>query len=359
LGRLVCKNCNGYYVLKPNERARDFECCSLCNGKLEYVRESKEKTNFNTYKNSEYNMHVKDGVSSDKTYNKKTSSESNHPDWDISTDVDGLIRRQKRLAEEERYSNSYKKGVVYRHGKVKTNVKSFKKGKGRSYIDEKIFKYKLFMVLGVIVFMIGIIGVIFSFLLSFFVLVGAFILFYGYDNSKRWIKGSKGEKLVAKHLKVLPKDYFVFNNVFLPVNRGDIDHIVVGTNGIFAIETKNLSGCFIVDDDEWFYERHYEVVRSRSQPGKQIKANVMILLDYLNSNGVNTENLWINSIVAFTNPNLIIEERPKHYDILSPSKIPEFIISRKKTLNKETLKKAVNLIEPYTRDSSIDKMIRN
>ena len=63
----------------------------------------------------------------------------------------------------------------------------------------------------------------------------------------------------------------------------------------------------------------------------------MILLDYLNSNGVNTENLWINSIVAFTNPNLIIEERPKHYDILSPSKIPEFIISRKKTLNKETL----------------------
>ncbi len=330
MASLFCKNCNGYYELQPTEFASDFECCSVCNGKLEYVTEKA------------VNHHVKD-----LSFDRNTECNKNRRNWDVSTD-DGLIERQKRLAEKESYSNSNKKSVEYKPGNVQCRLKSVKRGKGRSYIDEKILKYKVFMVSGVILISIGIIGLIFSFLLSFFVLVGAYILFYGYDNSKRWIKGSKGEKLVAQYLKELPKDYLVFNDVFLPVNRGNIDHIVLGHNGIFAIETKNLSGSFIVADDEWFYERHFEVIRSRSQPGKQIKANVMILLDYLYSNGVNTENLWINSIVAFINPNLIIEERPKHYDILRPSQIPEFITSRKRNLNKETLKKTVNLLEPYS-----------
>ncbi len=166
------------------------------------------------------------------------------------------------------------------------------------------------------------------------------------------MKGSKGEKLVAKYLKELPKEYYVFNDVTLPVKRGNIDHIVVGPNGIFAIETKNISGSFIVDDDEWYYKSHYEVQRSRSQPGKQIKSNVRILINYLKTNGVNTKKLWINSIVALNNPNIIIEETPKYYNILQPSEITRFITSTNKTLNKYTLKTTVNLLEPYSRFSN-------
>ncbi len=179
--------------------------------------------------------------------------------------------------------------------------------------------------------------------------MGLFIFSYGYNNSRRWMKGSRGEKLVAKYLKKLPKEYYVFNDVTLPVKHGNIDHIIVGPTGIYAIETKNISGSFIVEDDEWYYKGYSEVQKSRSQPGKQIKNNVRILIKYLNSNGLNTKNLWINPIVAFNNPNINIAENPKNYDILMPSEIPKFITRGNKTLNKNTLKYAVNLIEPYSR----------
>lgn len=78
----------------------------------------------------------------------------------------------------------------------------------------------------------------------------------------------------------------------------------------------------------------------------------MILLDYLNSNGVNTKKFWINSIVALNNPNIIIEETPKHYDIVQPSEITKFITNTNKTLNRHTLKTIVNLLEPYSRFSN-------
>ena len=192
-------------------------------------------------------------------------------------------------------------------------------------------------------------GLLFTFYTIILILLGVIIFSYGYNNSRRWMKGSKGEKLVAKYLKKLPKEYYVFNDVTLPVKKGNIDHIVVGPNGIFAIETKNISGSFIVDDNEWYYKSHSEVQKSRSQPGKQIKNNVRILIKYLNSNGLNTKNLWINPIVAFNNPNINITENPKNYHILMPSEIPKFITSTDKTLNRYTLKTIVNLLEPYSR----------
>ena len=195
-------------------------------------------------------------------------------------------------------------------------------------------------------------GLFFTLATIILILLGVIIFSYGYNNSRRWMKGSKGEKLVAKYLKKLSKEYYVFNDVTLPVKRGNIDHIVVGPNGIFAIETKNISGLFIIDDDEWYYKSHYEVQKAESQPGKQIKNNVVILLDYLNSNGVNTKKFWINSIVALNNPNIIIEETPKHYDIVQPSEITKFITNTNKTLNRHTLKTIVNLLEPYSRFSN-------
>ena len=55
------------------------------------------------------------------------------------------------------------------------------------------------------------------------------------------MKGSKGEKLVAKYLKKLSKEYYVFNDVTLPVKRGNIDHIVVGPGmGFLLLKLKIL-----------------------------------------------------------------------------------------------------------------------
>ena len=80
------------------------------------------------------------------------------------------------------------------------------------------------------------------------VLVGAFPLF---QKFKIWRSGAKGEENVAKCLKHLGDRYHVFHDVMLQGKRGDIDHVVVGSNGVFVIETKNNNGTISCSGDSW------------------------------------------------------------------------------------------------------------
>jgi len=60
-----------------------------------------------------------------------------------------------------------------------------------------------------------------------------------------WRKGSLGEYAVAAELAALPSSFFVMNDFRTPF--GNIDHLVVGPTGIFAIETKNWRGVITAD----------------------------------------------------------------------------------------------------------------
>jgi hypothetical protein len=60
------------------------------------------------------------------------------------------------------------------------------------------------------------------------------------QREKDYELGSFGERRVASILKRLPDNYFVING--LKTSTGDIDHVVVGPTGIFAIDTKHWRG---------------------------------------------------------------------------------------------------------------------
>jgi hypothetical protein len=52
--------------------------------------------------------------------------------------------------------------------------------------------------------------------------------------------GRSGERAVAQYLEWFrTKDFFVFHDV--PTGDSNIDHVLIGTRGIFAVETKTLS----------------------------------------------------------------------------------------------------------------------
>ncbi len=80
----------------------------------------------------------------------------------------------------------------------------------------------------------------------FLLLAGAtaYLLADSDERLKAFLKGARGEEVVARELALLPSGYNVFHGVSLPGGRKseDIDHVVVGRNGIFAIETKSWSG---------------------------------------------------------------------------------------------------------------------
>jgi len=57
---------------------------------------------------------------------------------------------------------------------------------------------------------------------------------------KNWRKGAAGECMVADVLGALSDDYSIINDV--TTASGNLDHVVVGPTGVFAIETKNWRG---------------------------------------------------------------------------------------------------------------------
>lgn len=66
--------------------------------------------------------------------------------------------------------------------------------------------------------------------------------------SDNYDQGDTGELKVQEILKQLPDDYQVIPDVQKP-NGGNIDFVVVGPTGIFAVEVKNFKGAAAIDFD--------------------------------------------------------------------------------------------------------------
>lgn len=65
------------------------------------------------------------------------------------------------------------------------------------------------------------------------------------DRFEAFLKGARGEEIVARELALLPADRQVFHGVprsDFASGGGDIDHVVVSPNAVFVIETKNWEG---------------------------------------------------------------------------------------------------------------------
>lgn len=72
---------------------------------------------------------------------------------------------------------------------------------------------------------------------------------------RAYVKGARGEEGVARELALLPAEYRVFHDVQFPDAAwwrcgAGCDHVVVGPNGIFVIETKNWSAPVTVENGE-------------------------------------------------------------------------------------------------------------
>ena len=59
--------------------------------------------------------------------------------------------------------------------------------------------------------------------------------------------GAKAEQAVAEALQELPDDFYVFNDLEFP--GFNIDHVVLGPNGIFLVETKSQEGNITQEND--------------------------------------------------------------------------------------------------------------
>ena len=92
----------------------------------------------------------------------------------------------------------------------------------------------------------------------------------------------------------------MLNDLTLPNGRGNVDHLVIGPNGLFVIETKNYSGYVKCFRDTWYVNG-----REVSSLSKQAKRNAMAIKH--NLDGVFAEHRttvpFVNALLVFVKGN--------------------------------------------------------
>ena len=150
------------------------------------------------------------------------------------------------------------------------------------------------------IFLFGVVIHFFFFVLSIIFFV---IAVYVWNSGKMWDIGAEGEESVIRVLQNLDSSFKVVNDVVLPGDSQNIDHIVVGSVGTFVIETKNHNGIITCNEDDWSRRKvgRRGTVYSANigNPSKQAKRNAVMLRKWLESENIDVG--YITAIVVFAN----------------------------------------------------------
>jgi hypothetical protein len=172
-----------------------------------------------------------------------------------------------------------------------------------------------------------------------FFLIAPLLGFYYYLRKYRIFRGGwEGEKQVAKLLtNKLNDDYYILNDLYLHNRGGDIDHIVLGPNGVFVLETKNWRGSISCNGDEW--QRTGKGSFSGS-PSRQVKRNAAKIKQVIdNSQNLRSLGIWVEGIVVLTNNHATLHLNNPTVPIIILPQVPNHIAAFRssRSLSREQL----------------------
>lgn len=131
---------------------------------------------------------------------------------------------------------------------------------------------------------------------------------------QHWKSGLNGERKVVNNISSkLGNEHSLFNDVMLKDGKrlGNIDHIIVGPRGIFAIETKHIHGTVIVNGDVWKGVRGSPSIQAKNHARR-----IYILLN--NENILNRQIPYVEAIVVLSSrkTQLTIEQNPERCKVI-------------------------------------------
>jgi hypothetical protein len=129
--------------------------------------------------------------------------------------------------------------------------------------------------------------------------------------------GAVAEEAVGNLLGELPAGFFVVNDFVS--KRGNIDHIVISTKGIFSIETKSHKGVVTCEG---------EMLKRDGKPFekdfiKQAWAEAYMIRDLLTENGVC--NLRPRPVIVFTDADVQVKEKVRGVKIIGIKDLHAFL----------------------------------
>ncbi|HEX6262725.1 MAG TPA: nuclease-related domain-containing protein [Actinomycetota bacterium] len=106
-----------------------------------------------------------------------------------------------------------------------------------------------------------------------------------------WVRGLHGERAVAKALERLPAGYRVIHD--LDIGRGNVDHVVIGPTGVFAIETKAWSGRLLARAGRLLHNG-----RDAAETRRQAVSGALAVRRHLDAAGMS--HTWVEAIIVST-----------------------------------------------------------
>jgi hypothetical protein len=144
-------------------------------------------------------------------------------------------------------------------------------------------------------------------------------------------RGIEGEKQVINTLATLDDQYYLINDVKFPNDIGNIDHVVLGPNGIFAVETKNFSGEILCNGDAWSRLHRSRKRYDLGNPSGQARYNAKIVRKLIGSlPSLKESKIWVDPIVVFTDPNVNLDIKNTETAILKISGLVDCILKHDK-----------------------------
>jgi hypothetical protein len=103
-----------------------------------------------------------------------------------------------------------------------------------------------------------------------------------------YARGRRGEDEVVEGLReVLDRRWVIFRNLHLPERKDDIDVVLVGPGGIWAVEVKAFRPTVrIGKDGRWEWQARTGWLAMREQPGNQAQGNAKRLRAFLQRAGI-------------------------------------------------------------------------
>jgi hypothetical protein len=163
-------------------------------------------------------------------------------------------------------------------------------------------------------------------------LVAGFIFsIYPFRNYRSGLAGER--KVAATLAAALSSEYSLFNDVTLRnYEKGNIDHIVVGPTGIFAIETKNNRGGISYYGDNW------EGIKG--QPSVQARVNAVRIRNILkNSEEFKHRTPLVHGVVVFSNNQASLTQKkpPDWVKVLRIEELAGFLTKEPRILSAQDI----------------------
>ncbi|MBN2391285.1 MAG: NERD domain-containing protein [Anaerolineae bacterium] len=144
-------------------------------------------------------------------------------------------------------------------------------------------------------------------LLPLFALSDRFVELWQEEQNFR--RGQLGESEVARLLRLgLGGDWTLFRNVKLPGSNVDIDMVLLGPPGLFALEVKAYTGNYRYAKQR-FYRRAMTWRRMQHNPGKQARAAAGLLHNYITE--TLNEDIWVEPRLVWVGPGDLMLEEPE------------------------------------------------